>query len=517
MLENHPLLGNFFRHSSEFSDSLIISETRGGSISAGDLARRVVLCADNLKASGFKPGDKAVVMIKPGIDLITVIFGIILVGGVIVVAEPYMGQDIFESRMGELQPEWVFAESILLGLPYHPLARYALRMAGKQVVDLSVLKNVRYIRRGSWIPGSLKSASLKSFLKKGKNAVESNFVSRNPTEDLLIVFTSGTTSSPKMVVHTFGSVQEMLKCIQEVCRATKDDIFYTPLPHFLLLAVSLGIHAVIPSFDVSARERIQHMYRYRPTMLFGAPVEFLEYKDEYAKKNTRFPDFIKKIFIGSAPVTREFLNRFMKIVPLETEVSCIYGMTEALPVAVVDARRKILFAGDGDLLGTPVALAKITISDDKELHVEAPHMFSRYWGMDHAKKVDTGDLVETKEGELVLVGRKKDMIIRRDVNIYPALYESTIEKISGIRGCALVGVFDEAIQDEKVFLFIEPEDGYSPDTVLQNTKSELEGGRHAIDRGALPDFYTIHTLPRIGRQRKIDKNALREEAKKMLS
>jgi acyl-CoA synthetase (AMP-forming)/AMP-acid ligase II len=47
------------------------------------------------------------------------------------------------------------------------------------------------------------------------------------------------------------------------------------------------------------------------------------------------------------------------------------------------------------------------------------------------------------------------MIIRKEFNIYPSLYESIISQIPGIISCAMVGIYTDTINDEKVILYIE--------------------------------------------------------------
>jgi len=47
------------------------------------------------------------------------------------------------------------------------------------------------------------------------------------------------------------------------------------------------------------------------------------------------------------------------------------------------------------------------------------------------------------------------MIIRKEYNIYPSLYEPIISQIPGISDCALIGIYDEKLNDEKIILFIE--------------------------------------------------------------
>lgn len=43
--------------------------------------------------------------------------------------------------------------------------------------------------------------------------------------------------------------------------------------------------------------------------------------------------------------------------------------------------------------------------------------------------IKTGDIFSKNKNLLVMKGRKKDMIIRKDDNIYPSVYENEILKI----------------------------------------------------------------------------------------
>lgn len=490
-------------------DAIALTETSGREISRGALADRVRSFVYHLQQEGFKSGERALIMIRPGVDQIVAIFSLVLLGGVIVVAEPGMSQELFDIRMNEIQPSWLFAESALLALPYHPVARGLVTWLGRGVVDVSRMPKIRVIRRGPWIPGSMSAISFAALSRDASGGNCIPHVAR-PDEDLLVVFTSGTTTDPKMVVHSLRSVTVMLNTIRTICSPRPDDIFYTPLPHFLLLAATIGVHAVIPPMNTSVSRRLADIHRHQPTMLFGAPVEFLEIAELLSKQGNQLPVLVRKILIGSAPVTRAFLERFLKSVHPSTEVTCIYGMTEILPVSTVDARIKAATPVDGDLLGMPVSGIRTEIASDGELRVSGPHLFDRYWGSPKASCVDSGDLVRESHLGLVLMGRKKDMIIRRDVNIYPPLFEASIERIPGVRACALVGVFDEVRQDETVVLVVEPDAGVDPELLVSRVRREVESGRSRVDAGAVPDRYFAEELPRVGRQRKIDKRTLRE-------
>jgi acyl-CoA synthetase (AMP-forming)/AMP-acid ligase II len=121
----------------------------------------------------------------------------------------------------------------------------------------------------------------------------------------------------------------------------------------------------------------------------------------------------------------------------------------------------------------------------------------------------TGDLARMQDGRLVLLGRAKDMIIRGETNIYPELYEPVIERIPGVRRCALIGQYREHLADECVVLVVEPEPGTDADELSRRLRHELRCGDYRIDAAAQPDFIFSMPLPEAGRASKVNKTALR--------
>jgi acyl-CoA synthetase (AMP-forming)/AMP-acid ligase II len=118
----------------------------------------------------------------------------------------------------------------------------------------------------------------------------------------------------------------------------------------------------------------------------------------------------------------------------------------------------------------------------------------------------TGDLVRLDHGRLVLLGRKKDMIIRGKTNIYPGLYEPVIAGIDGVGQAVMVGVPD-GIGDEAVWLAVEPKHGRNQEELLRTLRRALP---KLIDESALPDRIELMSkLPASGRHRKPDRVALR--------
>ncbi|OHA70906.1 MAG: hypothetical protein A3E07_01265 [Candidatus Wildermuthbacteria bacterium RIFCSPHIGHO2_12_FULL_45_9] len=512
MLYKHPLLKRFLARANSYPKQKIIIETTGKSITTEDLAERSKTLAANLSQLGFEKGDRVLLLVRPGIDAITCILAVMWLGGVAVFADPGMGKDIFENRIKKANPKWVFAESIILLLQKIPFLKKYLRIKGYEIPEFSSLGNARIIRLGFGYPGLPHSIAYKSLFKKPTAKVD---ISRDlqGTDEAVIVFTSGTTQLPKGVAHTISSLSDTLHKIEELSAPTSQDRFYGALPHFLLLSISIGVTAIVSRKKFSAATFMKDIEQYRPTILFGPPAEFVEII-RYCQKNQKtMPTYVKKIFLGSAPVLSGFLRKLVGILPSDTQIKCIYGMTEILPVAVVDGREKILWQKEGDLVGKVIDGIHFTIASDGELMLKGPNLFRGYLDLPSQENIASGDLAKSIDGKLVLMGREKDMIIRGNYNIYPGLYEPIIQQIPGVAACALIGIRDEQAEDEAIILVVEPYN-LEDKNVAEVVERSIRSGTYSIDIHALPDEISIMKLPRFGRQSKIDKKKLQELFKK---
>jgi acyl-CoA synthetase (AMP-forming)/AMP-acid ligase II len=279
----------------------------------------------------------------------------------------------------------------------------------------------------------------------------------------------------------------------------------------MLLGITAGLPVKIKPKGMSVSEEICWLGNEKIAVLFGPPSDFLPLIQFCEVNQNILPASLQHILIGSAPVHPRFLKRFIAVLPAHTRVDCMYGMTENLLVCTIDGRIKKDYTGSGDLVGKPVAGVSLRLARDGEILINADQKFSRYF---HEKAGTlwhaSGDLGEMDgEGNLILRGRKKEMIIRRNMNIYPALYENTIKNIKGIEEAALVGIYNEEIQDEKIYLAVE-----GRDLNMRQIQHELHHGKYCIDREALPDFIFSMTIPRKGRQNKIDRLSIVNYIKK---
>lgn len=503
----NTLLQRIVQHAETHGTAVAIEETSGRAVTYATLARRVDLVAHNLTAAGFRSGDRALLLVRPGIDAIVLLLAIMRAGGVVVAADVAMGREAFESRVRLVAPRWIVTEPIFLALQKLSIARRILRARGIEIPELPSLQDVRVVSTGRRIPGLATHRVLPDLLTPVSRTHQD--VAVDGEDDAVIIFTSGTTALPKGVVHTHVSINAMLQMLVDVLDVEPSDVFYGAHLQVIGPALYGGCKVVIPRARFSASVLVADLERYHVTKSFGPPVEF-EAAARYCKGLRRnLPATLRTIILGAAPVLAPFLTRFMDVVPAGTRVYCVYGLTEMLPVAMATPEDKCAYAGEGDLIGRPLPGIATRLAPDGELLIAGPHLFDRYLDGPPVRELHTGDLASTDDaGRLILHGRKKDMIIRRNYNIYPGMIEPTIVRIPGVRDCCMIGVYDDATSDEVVVLAVEKDDARADDEYRAYLEKQLLSGPYSIDLYAMPDRILFTNIPKTGRSHKADRRTL---------
>lgn len=508
MLYSGPLLQPLL-HLAKSSPEGIILYNGDNSITAKDLLQKSINVASALLIKDFKKNDVAVIAAQPGEEFLEIMYAIIMLQGKIAIIDPEMGKENYAAKMKQLQPQWMFIDSRLLLLQEHPFLKWALLRFKKTLPDISLIKGTRLVAVGGKLPALRKHISFAGLQKQDDNSPE--FIYDEGVSENLIVYTSGTLQTPKGVLHTGKNLNASINALSNLFIKNKNAIVGTYLPHFMLLGIAAGLPVKLMKPYLSANAKINFIKKETIGIVFGPPSDYMPLI-QYCEKNKEvLPACLQHIMIGSAPVHILFLKRLIAVLSPKTQITCTYGMTENLLVSTIDGRQKVLYKGDGDIAGKPVDGVEITIAEDGEILLRSPQMFSRYYHEESGNEWhSTSDLGKINEnGDLILSGRKKEMIIRRNMNIYPALYENTIKHIEGVDEAAMVGIYNYTLHDEKVYLAVEG-NGIN----IQTIKKHLANGKNSIDKEALPDEIFKMTIPRKGRQNKIDRGAIIEYIKK---
>jgi acyl-CoA synthetase (AMP-forming)/AMP-acid ligase II len=522
------------RQCAERGDATALLEASGRRLSYGDLGRQVDFASENLRRIGLRPGERVLFAVRPSLQAIVLILAVLRRGGVLVAADLGMGEAVFAARMALVQPRWMIAESMLLTLAAWRPVRSLLARRGVALPNLAGLSGTHVIRVGRRWPGVPASSSFDELVTQPTTAepYESNVGSTSfhagggdgqetmgaaldhlaADQPAFVVFTSGTTDAPKAVVHTRASIGASVHILAEHLAFGPHDVPYSGDLHVIVPALLAGAKVVLPRRGrFSAGRFFRDVDRYGVTHAFGTPSDFLGVVSHARRIRRRLPAHLRALMLGAAPVDRAFLARVHDVVPNSTAVWTVYAMTEMLPVARVNLHDKLARNGLGDLVGEPFPGVTARLAADGELLLSGPHLFAGYFGQASVTEHATGDLAAFDEhGRIVLLGRKKDMIIRGHQNVYPGLYEPTIAAIAGVRRCSLVGVYGDDAADERIVLAVEPEADQRLPDLERRLRAELRSGAHSIDLAVQPDAIVFTQLPVAGRSNKVDKRALLE-------
>jgi acyl-CoA synthetase (AMP-forming)/AMP-acid ligase II len=484
-------------------DSDIILYEGSKSITAGYLLNSAYALASALHDSGVKKGDKVVMAVKPGIEFLQVMYANMMVGTIISIIDPEMGRENYLQKLKQFAPDHAFVDSKIILLNEHPLLKFAVLRLNKTVPSFPRIKNCQLFTTGTWLPLFQKHRKVSQLIKDPATTL--NFTPIDDKSDFLITYTSGTLSEPKGVVHHYSGLSNSIKHLTKLLLENKDEVLATHLPHYALLGINAGIKVYLWDNKMDPASKVRFILERKITTLFGPPSDFVPLIDYLNRKAAKFPDCVRNIYLGSAPIYNSFLSRLVHL-SNTLKITCMYGMTENLMVTIQDGREKLADTTQGDLVGRPFPNVSLSIADDSEICIHSDQLYSHYWQLEKTNDLHlTGDIGKIDDlGRLILLGRKKDMIIRGNFNIYPGLYEPTIHQIEGVKEAVMVGIYNDEKADEEIVLVIDGEEKLT----VQHVMKQLTSGKYSIDKEALPDRIIFRSLPHSGRQAKIDRKQL---------
>ncbi|MEE2854742.1 MAG: AMP-binding protein [Actinomycetota bacterium] len=300
----------------------------------------------------------------------------------------------------------------------------------------------------------------------------------DPDSVRMILYTSGTTSRPKGVLHSHNSMHALIRQIRDHWMITPGDTFLVPSPvahiggsiYAFECPLLLGTTAVLMD-RWDAGRAVTLMDSQRCTHMAGATPFLQQLLSAAGRAGTRLPD-LKMFICGGASVSPSLIRSATAYFD-RAVVTRVYGCTE-VPVATIGAPGpgEAGYAADTD--GRPgIAEIKLAAHDsapdgDGEICVRGPQMLLGYRhpeddSFDAAGFFRTGDLGRwVDDTYLVVTGRAKDVIIRSGENISAKEVEDLLADHPGIAEIAVVGLPDERT-GERACAVIVPARGARPD------------------------------------------------------
>jgi len=286
-------------------------------------------------------------------------------------------------------------------------------------------------------------------------------------DDLAVVlYTSGTTGKPKGVMQSHHNLSANAENTWN--SGTKanheDEVGLVVLP----LAHTFGLSVLISSYlfggkAVLMRRFLPHealalIERHKVTGMSGVPTMYMYMLMVDKQYDT---SSVKRWVVGAAPMPMEPLLRFEQRFGGTMHVG--YGLTEASPTIAYERESEPRKPGS---TGRPLEGVRVKIADEQgnelprgqvgEICAAGDNITLGYLGMPDATAesfrdgwLHTGDMGYLDDDNyLFVVERKKDLIIRGGLNVYPKDVEDVLYRHAAVAECAVVGVPDALLGEQ---------------------------------------------------------------------
>ncbi len=309
------------------------------------------------------------------------------------------------------------------------------------------------------------------------------------SDPLTIVYTSGSTSAPKGVVHTHATLLGHQHSLNDIRGFTADDKLFCNSPFFWiggfgfgLIATMLAGATLVCSNAVDAGETLDLLEVERPTITngFAAGVAHLGRHPSFGARDLssmRRGNLYPIMAPDARPADPELRHNML-------------GLTEAGSVVLLSGddtdqpeHRRGSFGRPAPGFDTkvvdPDCGEAVNVGDVGELCIRGPYVMQRYYKRSREECFDadgwfhTGDLVRTDDnGFYYFFARRGSMIKTAGANVSPAEVERAIARVSNGTTSYAIGIPDPA-RGQVVAAVVVSEEGIDIEALTRELKTEL--------------------------------------------
>ena len=309
--------------------------------------------AHYFSARGIRRGSRVLLMVRPGLDLIRVVFALFKMGAVPIVIDPGMGLKKFLRCVRHSKPMAMvgIAPAIWIARLFRPSFRG---------VDIKIS-----VGRGF-------EKQIGGFKNHGAFEV----VDSAEDEMAAILFTSGSTGAAKGVLYEHGMFLAQVEAIRRQYGIEQGEVDLPMLPVFALFNPALGMCTVVPDMNpsrpasVDPEQIVRAIQQNSVTNSFGSPALWTKIALHCERKSITLPT-IRRILMAGAPVPPALLAKMRAIIP-NGEIHTPYGATEALPVSSISATEVLeqtavrTQKGEGTCVGRPLPKVLVRIAEPSD-------------------------------------------------------------------------------------------------------------------------------------------------------
>ena len=376
---------NLLRYRDEIPALVFVAENGDRTrISYAELHARVAELQRSLVEAGIQAGDRVAAYLPNIPETVIAMLATTSLGAVWSSCSPDFGVAAVLDRLGQIQPKVLFTTD---QYQYNGRTINILDRVEQIVTSLASLKRVVIVPAGNELTlpsGFQKAVSYDEFITPGLTQVEF-FTQVNFHHPLYIMYSSGTTGTPKCIVHSVGGtlIQHLKEHQLHVNLSRTDTLFYITTCGWMMwnwLVSGLASGCTLVLFDGSpfhpGPERMFDLIRDESISVFGASAKFLSAVEKSGIKPVESHDLscLQTILSTGSPLPAEGFQYVYQQIKEDVCLSSISGGTDLISCFV---------------LGNPA------------MPVHAGEIQCAGLGMDVQVFNDAGEPVQGEKGELV--------------------------------------------------------------------------------------------------------------------
>ena len=457
----------------------LVSRHQGVRLTWSELAERATLVARGLLALGLEPGDRVGIWAPARVEWTELQLGSAMVGAILVNINPAYRSGELSYALSKAGVRFLAAVAGFRNVDYFAMLKDVRKTCPslEQVIAIGTDGDI-----GTGVDSDLTWLELLDAAAGiGVEQVEAHERRCDSDDPINIQFTSGTTGSPKGATLTHHNVVNNSAILGRQLGYTESDAVCIPVPLYHcfgmgignLGCLSTGATIVYPAEAFDPVATLEAITEERCTSIYGVPTMFIAMLG-----HPRFHEFdltsLRTGIMAGAPCPIEIMRRVVDEMHA-SEMTIAYGMTETSPVSTltrIDDPIAIRTSTVGSPLphteikiADPTTLAPVGRGEQGEICTRGYLVMAGYWDDDEATReaivhgwMRTGDLgTMDAVGNINVVGRLKDMVIRGGENIYPREIEEVLFGHPAVESVQIVGVPDQRLGEElAAFVIVVP-------------------------------------------------------------
>ena len=472
---------------------MVIEEDRVATFSEVDRASADL--AKALLSSGVGKGSRIAFLFPNGIDFAKVFFAITRIGAIAIPVNTFYKAPELIWQVNHCDAQMLITTDRFLHSDY--LARLEEGLGGLAGQgDEILLESTPYLRRvvvrstGGPVPSW--AQEIEAFMRLGASvsdsmlrAVESTVV---PADQLCVLYTSGSSATPKGVVHSHGALLRRTASVGADFGIGPDDIVYNPSPFFWtgglsngLLSTVLNAGAVMTEERFDAPRTLDQLEKHRVTVAVGWP--------HFATSLRAVPDFAERDLsaLRGGILTPLLLGNELGdpgltatgIGMTESVAQHTYGEKEPLPESLRGAYGRPAPGIEQMIVDVDTGLA-VPDGQEGELCIRGYSVMQGYYKKEREETFRsdgffaTGDLGVIRDGFYFFTGRRGDMVKTGGANVSPAEVRNAMLGIEGVQECFISGLPDpDKGEVVAAAVVVHPQADLTAETVRSELKAVL--------------------------------------------